>query len=144
MEGAEGYGVGYLVGALLAVPADVGGFDADGVTAEGAIEAAHGALVGVGAQDLLGEAPEAGAETGGLGRSPAGGEIEGDVEVDGGADQFGEDRGEVQVQEQAGGGRQSLRVGQEMFYGCAQTAYRSAASRASSSSRVRRSPSVAR
>ena len=101
-----------LVGALLAVPADVGGFDADGIAAEGAVEAAHRALVGVGAQDLLGEAAAARAQAGGLGRSPASGEIEGgDVEIDCGADQFGEDRGEVQVQEQAGGGRQGLRVG---------------------------------
>ena len=44
----------------------------------------------------------------------------------GSADQFGEDGGEVQVQEQAGGGRQGLRVGQETFHGCPQAAYGSA------------------
>ena len=70
MEGAQGQGVGYLVGALLAVPADVGGLDADGVTAEGAVEAAHRALVGVGAQDLFGEAAAARAEAGGPGPLP--------------------------------------------------------------------------
>ena len=47
-------------------------------------------------------------------------------EVDGGTDQFGEDRGEVQIQEKAGGGRQGLRVGQEVFYGRLQAAYGSA------------------
>ena len=92
------------------MPADVGGFDADRVAAEGAVEAAHGALVGVGAQDLF-EAAAARAQAGGLGCSPTFGEIEGgDIEVDGGADQFGEEWGEVQVQEQARGG-QGLRVG---------------------------------
>jgi hypothetical protein len=35
VEGTEGQRVGYLVGALLAVPADVGGFDADGVSGRG-------------------------------------------------------------------------------------------------------------
>jgi hypothetical protein len=96
MEGAEGQGIGELVGALLAVPADVGCFDADGVAAEGAVEAAHCALVGVGAQDLFGEAAATRAQADGRGRFPASGEIEGrHVEVDCGADQFGEDRGEV-------------------------------------------------
>jgi len=47
-----------------------------------------------------------------LGRSPGCSEIEGGyVKVDCGADQFGEDRGEVQVQEQAGGSGQGLWVG---------------------------------
>lgn len=95
------------------MPANVGGFDADGIAAEGAVDAAHRAVVGVGAQDLFGEAAAARAQAGGgLGRSPVSGEVEsGDIEVDGGPDQFGEDRGEVQVQEQAGGGGQGLRVG---------------------------------
>ena len=71
------------------MPADVSGFDADRVAAEGAIEAAHRALVGVGTQNLFGEAAAARAQAGGLGHSPGCGEIEGgDVEVDGGADQF--------------------------------------------------------
>ena len=48
---------------------------ADGVTAEGAVEAAHRALVGVGARDLFGEAAAVRAQAGGLGRSPASGEI---------------------------------------------------------------------
>ena len=80
------------------MPADVGGFDANGVAAEGAVEAAYRAPVSVGAQDFFGEAAAAWAQAGGLGRSPGSGEVEGGhVVVDGGADQFGEDRGEVQV-----------------------------------------------
>jgi hypothetical protein len=45
-------------GYRLAVPSDVGGLDADGVAAEGSVEAAHGA--GVGAQDVLGESRRTG------------------------------------------------------------------------------------
>src|SRR5208282_523777 len=67
--GAQGQDVGYLVGAFLAVPADVGRLDADGVTAERAVETAHRALVGVGAQDLLGETAAPQAQAGGPGRS---------------------------------------------------------------------------
>jgi hypothetical protein len=64
--------------------------------AEGAVETAHGALVGIGTQDFFGEAAAARTEAHGLGRSPAGGQVEGwHVEVDCGTDQFGEDRGEV-------------------------------------------------
>jgi hypothetical protein len=63
-------------------------------------------LVGVGTQDFLGEAAAPRAEADGLGRSAASGEVQrGHVEVDCGADQFGEDRGEVHVQEQTSGSR---------------------------------------
>jgi hypothetical protein len=73
--------------------------------AERAVEAAHGALVGVGAQDVFGETAAPRAQAGGLGRSPACGQVQGwHVKVDRGADQLGQDRGEVQVQEQPGGG----------------------------------------
>ena len=129
VQRAQRQRVRYLVGAALAVPAHVSRLDSDGVVAERAVEAAHRALIGVDAQDLFGEAAAARAQTGSMSRgSPACGEVEGgDVEVDGGADQFGEDRGEVQVQEQAGGGGgQGLRVGQEVFDGCSQAAYGSA------------------
>ena len=43
-----------------------------------------------------------------------------------GTDQFGEGRGEVQVQEQAGGSGQGFRVGQEVFDGWPQSTYCSA------------------
>ena len=56
---AEGQGVRDLVGALLAVSADVSRLDRYGVVAERAVEAAHRALVGVGAQDLFGESAAA-------------------------------------------------------------------------------------
>ena len=109
------------------MPADVGCLDADGVVAERTVEAAHRALVGVGAQDFFGEAAAARAQAGGLGHSPGSGQVEGGhVEVDCDADQFGEDRGEVQVQEQPGGGCQGLRVGEETFHGCPQAACGSA------------------
>lgn len=57
----------YLVGASLPVPVHVARFDPDGVVAERSVEAAHRVLVGVGAQNLLGEpaAPRTG--TGSLG-----------------------------------------------------------------------------
>src|SRR5216683_1207469 len=47
--------IGHHVGTVLAVPAHVCCFETNGITAKGPIEATHGALVGVSAQDLLSE-----------------------------------------------------------------------------------------
>ena len=93
-----------LVRTFLAVPADVRRLDPDGVAAERAIEPAHRALIGISTQDFFGEAaaPWPGAD--GLGRFLIPGKVEsGHVEVDRGADQFGQDRREVLLQEQPRG-----------------------------------------
>lgn len=55
MQRAQCDCVGHVVGAVLAVPSHVRGLDGDRVAAEPAVEPAHRALVGVRAQDLLGE-----------------------------------------------------------------------------------------
>jgi hypothetical protein len=80
-------------------------FDPNGVTAQRPVESAHRALVRVGAQNLFGEpaAPLPGTQ----GAPPlAPGQVQGShVEVDPRADQLGEDRREVLVQQQPGGDR---------------------------------------
>jgi hypothetical protein len=54
MERAEGQRVRHLVWALLAVPAHMGRLDGDGMP-EGTVEPAHRTVIGIRAQDLLGE-----------------------------------------------------------------------------------------
>jgi hypothetical protein len=89
VKGAQGQGVRDFVRAALAVPADVGRLDRDGVTPERAVEAAHRALVGIGAQDLFGESVAPWPQPDGPGDRLASGEVQsGHVEIDGGTDQF--------------------------------------------------------
>jgi hypothetical protein len=107
VEGAQGQGVGELVGAVLAVPADVSRFYRDGKMPERAVKTAHRALVGVGTQDLFGEAAAPRTQSDGPGDSVVSGEVQGGhVEVDGRADQLGQDWREMHVEEEASGCRQ--------------------------------------
>ena len=126
VQSAESQRVRYLVRSLLAVPAHVRRVDPDGVAAERAIEPAHRALIGIGTQDFFGEtaAPRPGAD--GLGRPFVPGEVKsGDVEVDRGADQFGQDGGEVLFEEQPRGRSQGPGAGEEPLHRRAQAAHRS-------------------
>jgi hypothetical protein len=104
VQSAESQRVRYLIRSFLAVPADVRRLDPDGVAAKRAIEPAHRALIGIGTQDFFGEAAAAWLGADGLGRPSVPGEVKsGHVEVDRGADQFGQDRREVLLQEQPRG-----------------------------------------
>jgi hypothetical protein len=88
---------------------------------EGTVESAHRALIGIRAQDLLGEPAATGPQLNSAGDSLASGEVQGRyVKVDGSADQFGEDWREVQVQYEPGSRGEGRRVGQEPFNGSAQ------------------------
>ena len=70
---------------------------------EGTVESAHRALIGVRAQDLLGEPAATGPQLNSAGDSLASGEVQGGhVKVDGSADQLGQDWREVQVQHEPG------------------------------------------
>lgn len=78
--------IGYLVWPAAAMPVDVRGLDRDWVAAKLAVEAAHGALIGVGTQYCLGEAACPGPagrdrSTACLGRLQ-GGQIEADLIAD--------------------------------------------------------------
>ena len=95
MERTEGECVRRLVGALLAVPAHMSRLDRDGIMPEGTVEPAHRALIGVRAQDLLGEPAAAGPHLNSAGDSLASGQVQGGhVKVDG-ADQLGQNRREA-------------------------------------------------
>jgi len=88
---------------------------------EGTVESTHRTLIGVGAQDLLGEPAATGPQLNSAGDSLASGEVQGGhVKVDGSADQFGEDWREVQVQHEPGSRGEGRWVGQEPFHGSAQ------------------------
>ena len=98
VQSAESQRVRHLIWTLLAMPAHVRRLDPDGVAAERAIEPAHRALIGIGTQDFFGEtaAPRPGTDSWDV---PVPGEVKsGHIEVDRGADQFGQDRREVLLQ----------------------------------------------
>ena len=95
--------------------------DRDGIMLKGTVESAHRTLIGVRAQDLLGEPAATGPQLNSAGDSLASGKVQGGhVKVDGSADQLGQDRREVQVQHEPGSRGESRRLGQEPFHGSAQ------------------------
>ncbi len=116
VQSAEGQPVGHIIRTILTMPAHVCCLDPDRSAAERAVEPAHRALVCVRAQNLLGEprSPWPPANPGGIQR-PGGVQVS-QVQIDRGADQVGQHRREVPVQQQPRRRGQRAVAGEQLLH----------------------------